>query len=225
MFAPYGRKELAISTVLFGAAFVASLLWFIWISPLFLLLLGFVGWFFRDPRRQVPPGRNTLVAPADGQVVLIDEVTDGEYVKEPCVRIAIFLSVFNVHVNRSPCAGQVEYVQRFPGGFAPAWRKETTEQNERNSLGILGDGAVGRILVKQITGLIARRIVCVVKVGDRVDKGQRFGMIKFGSRTELYVAKRTGFMPRVAVGDMVKGGLTIIGEVPEGGGNTGGAAQ
>ncbi len=215
MLTKYGKREWIGGTIILGAGLIASLIWFPWIAPLPALLLGFVFWFFRDPQRQIPPGDRDLVAAADGRVISIDEVLESDYLNEPATRISIFLSVFNVHVNRAPCAGRVEYINYAPGTYHAAWEDDASKQNERNSIGIASEGPCGRVLVKQIAGLIARRIVCDTDVSEHVEKGQHIGMIKFGSRTEIYVARSTGFQPRVAVGDKVKGGETILGVVPE----------
>jgi phosphatidylserine decarboxylase len=201
--------------IVLGAGLIASLIWFVWIAPAPALLLIFLFSFFRDPERRVPPGNCDIVSAADGTVVKIDEVFEADYLNEQATRISIFLSVFNVHVNRAPCAGIVEYVNYAPGAYHAAWAEDASKQNERNSIGISSEGPCGRVLVRQIAGLIARRIVGDVDVSDQVVKGQRIGMIKFGSRTEVYVARSTGFQPRVTVGDKVAGGETILGVIPE----------
>lgn len=209
--AGYGKKEIIIGSATGVAGTVASLLWLPWITPIFIIGLAFLLSFFRDPPRKVPPGADDMVAPADGKVVVVDEIDEDEYIGGPAVRIAIFLSIFNCHINRAPCAGRVEYTQPRPGKFHAAWSEEASRENESNSIGFEMDKERGLCLVKQIAGLIARRIVCAVDVSDRVEKGQKIGMIKFGSRTELYVAKSSGFTPTVSVGDNVKAGLTIMG--------------
>lgn len=209
--ARYGKLEIIVGSAIGVAGTAASLIWLPWISPVFILGLIFLLSFFRDPPRRVPAGADDMTAPADGKVVAVDEVEEDEYIGGPAVRIAIFLSVFNCHINRAPCGGRVEYTQLRRGKFHAAWGEEASSENEQNSIGMEMDGERGLVLVKQIAGLVARRIVCAVDVGDRVEKGQKIGMIKFGSRTELYAAKSSGFVPSVSVGDKVKAGLTIIG--------------
>ena len=215
LFTKYGKRELTLGGIALGGALIASLVWLPWIAPVPAALLIFLFSFFRDPKRTIPPGDRDLVAAADGRVIAIDEVFEGDYLDEQATRISIFLSVFNVHVNRAPCAGVVEYVHYAQGKYHAAWAEDASKQNERNSIGLSSDGPCGRLLVKQIAGLIARRIVCDVDVSDPLQKGQRIGMIKFGSRTEIYVAGSVGFQPRVAVGDKVKGGETILGVIPQ----------
>lgn len=166
--------------------------------------------FFRDPRRRVPRQEGILLAPADGRVADIGEVDEDEYVGERSVRIGIFLSVFDVHVNRAPLAGTVEWVQRRAGRHGAAFTAESTAGNEASMLGLRTEGG-DRIAVRQITGAVARRIVCAVAPGDRLEAGERFGMIKFGSRTELYVPVARLDRILVAVGSRVRAGESILG--------------
>jgi phosphatidylserine decarboxylase len=216
MLARYGRREILVGGFLLGGGLIASLAWRLWwVAPIPLVLLGFLLWFFRDPSRQVPEGENSLVAPADGRVIGIDEVFETDYLNEPATRVSIFLSALDVHVNRAPCAGVVEYLNYSAGKFHPAWGDAASKENESNSIGICSSGACGRVLVKQIAGILARRIVCDAEVSDRLTKGQKIGMIKLGSRAELYVARSTGFQARVAVRDKVRAGETLVGDAPK----------
>ena len=206
-FSKYGWKELILFSVFWCA--VGSLLWVVhpaakYALPLAVAGLVFTLSFFRDPHRQVPDEPDILVSPADGTVVEISEVDDNEYLKVPCYKIGIFLSVFNVHVNRSAGEGTVQAIKYAPGKFLDARHPDCGRLNESNTLHI------GDVVVKQIAGLIARRIVCPTKVGDVLKRGQRFGMIKFGSRTELYVPRENVQEIRVRLKDKVKGGETII---------------
>jgi len=154
------------------------------------------------------------VAPADGKVVEIAEVDEPNFIQGRAIRISIFLSVFNVHINRSPCSGLVRKLHYRPGRFRNALLAASSEENESNSIGIERDDAGStRIVVRQIAGAIARRIVCSCNEGDRVKKGERVGMIKFGSRTELYVSADARFKPEVHVGQNVKAGSTVMGEI------------
>jgi phosphatidylserine decarboxylase len=177
-----------------------------WVAPLPVFL--FVLSFFRDPERQAAGGEDDLASPADGLVSDVVQLDDPD-VGEGCTRIGIFLSVFNVHVNRVPCSGEVVSVSQRPGGFLDARDPQAVEQNRAATLVILRpDGR--RLGVRQITGLIARRIICPVKTGASVERGARYGMIRFGSRTELIVRTRELDEVLVSVGDTVKGGETLL---------------
>lgn len=164
--------------------------------------------FFRDPERRTPRLGGALVAPADGQVMGLAEVED-EFVG-PAVRLSIFLSPLDVHVNRAPLASVVREVEYTPGRFVPAYRPEASLDNERCTLSLESDA--GRVRVRQIAGTLARRIVCRVRPGDKLDAGERFGMIRFGSRTDLIAPRATVW--RVHLGDRVRGGETVVGMLP-----------
>jgi phosphatidylserine decarboxylase len=210
LFAKYGWKELIYFSVLWIALGAG-----LWVAPagahyaLFVPAVGllFTLSFFRDPIRRVPTDPGLLVSPADGTVVEISEVDETEYLKARCTKIGIFLSVFNVHINRSPCAGPVRATQYRPGKFLDARHPDSSSQNESNTLHI------GDVVVKQIAGLIARRIVCEAKPDDVLERGQKFGMIKFGSRTELYIPKDHVKEINIKLKDKVKGGKTVIARV------------
>jgi phosphatidylserine decarboxylase len=163
-------------------------------------ILGlFVLFFFRDPERIPPWGEGLVVAPADGRVVEVRREPGG-------VRVAIFLSLFDCHINRAPVAGVVRDVRRTPGRFRPAWDPRVARENERNHLVIeTPDGLYG---VTQIAGVLARRIVCTKRPGDRVERGERIGLIRFGSRTDLHLPP--GVEPLVAAGDVVRGGTSVL---------------
>jgi len=165
-----------------------------------LLLAAFSAWFFRDPERRVPPDPSVVVAPADGKVVEVERLPGGE------LRLAIFLSILDVHVNRSPVAGRVVRVEHTPGRFLAAWKPETRDVNERNE--VVLETERGPVRVLQVAGLVARRIVCRAVPGDALGKGERFGMIRFGSRTELVLPP--GASPAVRVGDGVRGGASVV---------------
>jgi phosphatidylserine decarboxylase len=166
--------------------------------------------FFRDPARTIPPEPKAVVAPADGTVVAIEDLTDSPHYDGPCKRISIFLSVFNVHVNRMPLGGTIRHLRYQPGGFRNAMKAETSLTNESNALWL--DTEFGPCTVRQITGAVARRIVCVVQEGQTCAKGDRFGMIRFGSRTELYLPVQTEIT--VTLRQKVKGGSTIVARFP-----------
>lgn len=168
------------------------------------LVMACIG-FFRDPDRIPPDVPGALLAPADGRVMEIREVMD-PYVGE-AVRVSIFLSPLDVHVNRAPIAGLVTDVQYRPGRFLAAYRSQAGETNEHCTLSLQGEAA--RVTVRQIAGVLARRIVCRVQPGDKLGAGERFGMIRFGSRTDLTMPRMT--MLRVQQGDRVRGGESMIG--------------
>ncbi|MEW5795847.1 MAG: phosphatidylserine decarboxylase family protein [Candidatus Zixiibacteriota bacterium] len=168
----------------------------------------FTVYFFRDPERAIPSGSNLLVAPADGRVVKIDTLANHQFVGERTIQVSIFLSVFDVHVNRVPCSGRIEYVKRNPGKFIAAFKDKASEENEQTEIGMLTQTG-RRIAFKQIAGVIARRIVCRLSEGTLVSSGDRFGMIKFGSRADLLLPADTKVT--VKVGDHVQGGTTIMG--------------
>lgn len=183
------------------------------ISPLLsiigLILLAFVIFFFRNPHREVPKGDNLVVSPADGRIMSISEIDEPTFLNSKAIKVTIFLSIFNVHINRSPIEGVVKHTEYRPGLFLPAYKSHVSEVNERNTIGIEGNGI--KVLVHQITGLIARRIVCWVKSGDNLERGARFGLIKFGSCTEVIVPVNVEI--KVKPGDKVKGAKTVIGVI------------
>lgn len=172
-----------------------------------LLAVGlFVLYFFRDPERAPAGGPADIVSPADGTVVGIEHLEDTPYYDGPCVRISIFLSVFNVHVNRAPANGTVMRVEPREGGYANAMRADSSERNESNAIYL--DTPLGPMTIRQISGAVARRIVCVCGPSDRVAKGDRLGMIKFGSRTELYLPRAAQIA--VTMRQRVRGNTTVV---------------
>jgi phosphatidylserine decarboxylase len=172
-----------------------------------LALTLFVLYFFRDPERVVPEGRGLVVSPADGRVIVIKDVFEPDYLKQDVKQVSIFLSVFNVHVNRAPCEGSVELVKYNPGKFHVASVDKASLDNEQTAMVIADDGR--KVLVKQIAGLIARRIVCYAKPGDRLARGERYGLIRFGSRVDLFLPGDSEL--KVKVGDRVRGSRDVIG--------------
>jgi phosphatidylserine decarboxylase len=168
-----------------------------------------VVWFFRDPERRAAAPAAVLLAPADGTVADIEEVDEPGFIGGRALRIGIFLSPFNVHVNRAPCAGIVLFVGYKAGEFLPAYNPGAPTRNEAVTLGLQMPEGI-RVLVKQISGVVARRIVCAAQAGDTLDQGQRYGMIKFGSRTELYVPLSARPRALAVVRDKVAGGQTPL---------------
>ncbi len=177
-----------------------------WLAMPWIVLILFTISFFRDPDRASPSDPDLVVAAADGKVVAIEVLPEDEVIQAPMQRVAIFLSVFNVHTNRAPIDGKVTYARHHPGKFLDARNPECSFRNERMTWAIERDGVT--FVVRQITGAIARRIVAWSKVGDVLQKGERFGMIRFGSRTEIYLPLKSEIVVRV--GDTVKGGETVI---------------
>jgi phosphatidylserine decarboxylase len=173
-----------------------------------LTLALFCAFIFRDPDRRIPDGPGLVISPADGKVVGILATGDGP-LSAPGTRISIFLSIFDVHVNRAPIAGRIERVDYHPGEFLPAFDEKASLRNEQNSV-VLRDGET-RVAFKQIAGLIARRIVFRKKVDDAVERGERVGLIKFGSRVDVFLPE--GARIRVARGDRVSGGSSILAEL------------
>ncbi|TFG91477.1 MAG: phosphatidylserine decarboxylase family protein [Syntrophobacterales bacterium] len=179
-----------------------------WLSVLFLAATFFVLWFFRNPDRVTPEDEKAIISPADGRVIKIEEVDEEEMLKGRARKVSIFMSVFNVHVNRAPCTGSVKEIAYRKGKFFSANLDKASALNERNSVLIETVGG-NRILTIQIAGLIARRIVCWVQEGKELEKGERFGLIKFGSRLEVFMPL-DATIP-VKVGDKVRAGETRIG--------------
>ena len=174
-----------------------------------LVLTLFVLFFFRDPERMAPEGKGVVVSPADGKVIVIKDVYEPDYLKQEVKQISIFLSVFNVHVNRAPIGGTIETVKYNPGKFHVASVDKASLDNEQTGM-VIVDGK-NKVLVKQIAGLIARRIVCYAKQGDTIKAGERYGLIRFGSRVDLFLPKNTELM--VKVGDRIKGSRDVIGVI------------
>jgi len=167
--------------------------------------------FFRDPERLCPSDRNILLAPADGTVTNIDEVEEDSFIGGKAVRIGIFLSIFSTHINRAPCNVKVEKITYKKGKYKNAMNPHSGRVNESNNLALVRtDEPRDRLIVRQVSGSIARRIVCAAGVGRELAGGERFGMIKFGSRTELYLPVRKEVRCLVEIGDKVKAGLTAL---------------
>ena len=210
--AKYGLREIVASAAILLPATILSWAYVPWLCPLFAVLLCWVLYFFRDPKRTVPEGEGIVVAPADGKVVEITDCEEGEYLNGPALKVGIFLSVLNVHINRAPYAGKVEYLRYHKGEFHNALFSGSSQFNENNCVGIETNGRWRtKMLVKQIAGAIARRVVCECQVGDALAAGEKFGMIKFGSRTELYVPKDVAFELQVVIGQKVAAGKTVLG--------------
>jgi|ERR1051326_4435263 phosphatidylserine decarboxylase len=202
-----GRWIFAILLILAIASAFFSVLF----AMIFVVLILYTLVFFRDPSRADPADQRAVVAAADGTVADIDEIEENEFLKARTKRIGIFLSIFDVHTNRAPVTGRIEFQQFRKGLFFDARRPECSQKNEAMTWAFQNPRAT--IVVRQLTGAIARRIVGWAKVGDELKRGERFGMIRFGSRTEVYLPLDAEIL--VKVGDHVKGGATVIARLPE----------
>jgi phosphatidylserine decarboxylase len=220
--ASYGWKTwLPLSLALLAASALSAVYLTTWISPVFVLGLLFTLWFFRDPERRSDAPPEALLSPADGRVVEIGAAEEPEFVGGPAHKIAIFMSVFDVHVNRSPCDASVEWTRREDGKFLNAMGPQASVENERVLVALRRGGpafgsealrqAQGKLLLKLVAGLVARRIVCPLKPGDLLRRGQRLGMIQFGSRVEIFLPRSENFEPAVRLGQSVRAGRTVIG--------------
>ncbi len=222
---PFARVGLAELLMMCGAALIAAAAFGWWsantegamriIAILMAASAGVIGvliaWFFRNPRRIIPAEPGLVVSPADGLIVDIEEIPHDEFVGGPAKKIGIFLSIFNVHINRAPIAGRVIGLRYRPGKYLNALRPESARENEQLAILIEEERAPYRgMVVRQITGAIARRIVCWLKPGDTLARGEQFGMIKLGSRTELVIPAEEGLEIRVRLGDKVKAGSSIL---------------
>jgi phosphatidylserine decarboxylase len=197
--------------LILALAAIAALFVSTWLALVIAGLFLFTVAFFRDPDRSAPPGQNLIVAPADGRVSDIVELDEKEVLKTKTRRVGIFLSIFDVHTNRAPIDGRIIYCQHREGLCLDARDAKCPDKNEAMTWAF--ENPRGTIVVRQLTGAIARRIVAWAKVGDELKKGERFGMIRFGSRTELYLPLEAEVL--VKTGDHVSGGSTIIARLPD----------
>lgn len=185
--------------------------WPFWLLAVVMIIVAvWVAYFFRDPERSGERGDHVVISPADGKVVLITEVDEPAFIHGRAMRVSIFMNVFSVHVNRYPISGMVKYVQYNPGKFLNAAVEKSSLENEQRSVGI--ESGPYRILVRQIAGLIARRIVTYSREGERVEQGERMGLIRFGSRVDVFMP--TDAAIRVKVGELAIAGTTPIAELP-----------
>jgi phosphatidylserine decarboxylase len=205
---PFAKEGFPFIGVAAGITLITAWLGWILVAVAAAILTLFVSWFFRNPPRVVPQGTGLVVSPGDGKVLAVEEEFEPRYLKDRAIRISIFLNVFDVHINRIPCNGIIENVQYQPGLFLVASKPHATLENEQNAVMIKTvEGA--KVLCVQVAGLIARRIVWWVNPQDRAVRGERYGLIRFGSRMDTFVPIGTAI--RIAVGERVKGGETILG--------------
>jgi phosphatidylserine decarboxylase len=204
--------NLVIGTLVFSL-----ILFFLWVllqgkllligGGLFLALSLLFTFFFRDPERKIPQGKNLVLAPADGKIVSLENFSENEFLKSPGKKIGIFLSLWNSHINRNPISGVVKNLIYHPGKFHPAYRKKSSRENEQEEIWL--ENKKVRVIIKQIAGFTSRRIICRLKPGDKISVGNRFGMIKFGSRVELFLPESVKI--EVQLNQKVKAGETILG--------------
>lgn len=195
--------------VAIGASFGPAWLGYM-IYPLLIILCGLILYFFRDPQRTSPTDNSLILSPADGRVVLIQKIEENEYIGQPATQISIFLSPLDVHVNRVPVSGELEFVKYYPGKYLMAWEDHASEMNERAHFGVKHESGI-KILFKQITGFMARRIVYHLKEGEVVKSGQRFGIMKFGSRMDVILPE--GIDIKVKKGDRTVAGESILAKI------------
>ena len=206
-FAKEGYPFIGFFAVLTAAALLLLPAW----TALFPFVLTlFMAYFFRDPERSVPEGEAIFVAPADGKVIVLQQVNESVFTKQKMLQISIFMSPLNVHVNRTPCDGKVDQVVHTAGRFLSAFKPEASTENE--NIAITLDTKFGRIVVRQIAGFVARRVVCWTRPGDYLKKGDRYGLIKFSSRVDIFLPAST--VPGIKLGDTVMAGETVIGYIP-----------
>ena len=191
---------LALALQSFGLTFLSVLAWILFI---------FVLQFFRDPPRYIPAQKNAVVSPADGRIVAVERVED-PYAQREALKISVFMNVFNVHSNQIPIGGEIKSVDYFPGLFVNADLDKASTQNERNAI-VIHTESGATVTAVQVAGLIARRILCYVKPNETVEKGQRYGFIRFGSRVDVYLP--TDSVPKVAIGDKVSASSTVLAEL------------
>ena len=218
MFTKYGTDNLIVmiivSAVLLILSFIFSKSWVAYpLATAGILLAAFAMWFFRDPDRKIPEkaikDESYILAPADGKVVEIKKIHENKYLNADAIQISIFLSPLDVHVNRSPVTGKVEMYKYIPGDYLVAYHPKSSELNEHSLIGV--ETKYGKVLFKQIVGIVARRLVCELKEGDSIHSGEKFGMMKFGSRMDVIVDPKTEIF--VKLNDKVVGGETIIGRL------------
>ncbi|MEK7741655.1 MAG: phosphatidylserine decarboxylase family protein [Nitrospirota bacterium] len=196
--------------IIFAATtIVALLLGGKWMVIVPFVITVFMVYFFRDPEREIPEGEGLFVSPADGKIILIKDVFEKEHLKADVKEISIFMSPFNVHVNRTPCDGKIKNIQHNKGKFMAAYKDQASFKNENIEMTL--KTKYGDILVRQVAGYVARRAVCRANAGDSLKRGERYGIIKFSSRLDVYLPKNTEI--KVKLGDRVKAGETVIGVI------------
>ena len=213
-FAREGIPFIIVAAIIAVLAFVAALAtrsWPVWLLAFLLTLIAlWVAYFFRDPERRGEGGEQAVLAPADGKVVMITEIDEPAFLHGRAKRVSIFMNVFSVHVNRYPVSGTVKYVNRMQGKFLNAATEQSSLENEQSSVGL--ETAGHKVLVRQIAGLVARRIITYSREGERVARGDRMGLIRFGSRVDVFLPMDA--VVSTKVGDQTVAGVSVIGELP-----------
>jgi phosphatidylserine decarboxylase len=214
-FAREGLLFIAIAGVIAAGGFgfaISRRSWGLWLAAFVLLLLAlWVAYFFRDPERTGERGPSLVVSPADGKLIMITEVDEPSFIHGRAIRLSIFMNVFNVHVNRYPVSGAVKYIHYNKGKFFNAAAEKSSLENEQMSVGL--ESGPRRVLVRQIAGLIARRIVTYSKLGETVKQGDRMGIIRFGSRVDVFLP--AGSTVRAKLGDVTAAGVTVLASFPK----------
>lgn len=214
MLAKEGYSNIAVTLIIVGLLCFGASKATGWLAVLLFvaagLLLAFILYFFRDPDRDTPTELNTIIAPADGKILSIKEIEESLYIKGPAIQISIFLSPLDVHVNRVPASGKLEYVKYNPGVFLMAWNEKASTLNERADFGMIHYSGI-KIFFRQITGFMARRIVYHIKEGDALRAGERFGMMKFGSRMDVVLPSHIKL--EVKEGQRTVGGETVLAHI------------
>jgi phosphatidylserine decarboxylase len=203
---PFVLPFATLALLSFAAAFKSGRPWLWFLSFLLLFLTLFFAYFFRDPERKIPSDDNLILSPADGKIVVIETASEPLFLKSQAQKISIFLSPLDVHINRVPASGKVDFLSYLPGKFLAAYKDKASTDNEQTAIGITSSN--GKILFKQIAGVLARRIVCRLKPGQDVRAGEEFGMIRFGSRVDIFLPERLEL--KVQKGDKVTGGETVM---------------
>lgn len=200
---------LAVAAIVFAVRTGSPWLWAV--ATVLVIVAAWVIYFFRDPEREGSRGNQLVISPADGKIVMITEVHEPAFIRGPATRISVFMNIFSVHVNRYPVSGDVRYIHYNPGKFLNAAVEKASLENEQSSVGI--ESPIGRVVVRQIAGLIARRILTYSREGDKAAQGTRFGIIRFGSRVDVFVP--TSCTVKVNVGDQALAGLTVLAVLAE----------
>jgi phosphatidylserine decarboxylase len=212
-----GYKYITLATIIFAGIawlnqhFLLDIWWLYWpIQTVFFLLWFWILWFFRIPNRQMTQGDGLVIAPADGKVVVIEETLETEYFKDKRLQVSIFMSPLNVHINRSPIQGTVQYMKYHPGKYLVAWHPKSSTENERTTV-VVGNAST-TLLMRQIAGALARRICYYVSEGQPIKQNEEFGFIRFGSRVDIYFP--IGTQIDVKIGQKVQGGMTVLAKMP-----------
>lgn len=213
------REGYGLIFIVFFFALTITSIWYLYypkdklaliISILSIIICLFIISFFRNPKRYIPLGEDSIICPADGKVVVIEDVMETEYFNEMRKQVSVFMSPANVHVNRSPIDGEIKYFKYHPGKYLVAWHPKSSTDNERTSMVIENESF--SVMVRQIAGKLARRIVYYIEEGDEIERGEEFGFIKFGSRIDLFLPLDTQI--NVELNQKVRGGETVIGTIP-----------